>query len=184
MLKARVVSVKGLIRMVNLGQVVAQQCPEKLGDLLFFLEFYLKTESGQIPQLEVVRGGGCPVHEYPALCLHTPNWKSTLSLHSYAFCYFLDTILRAVHTQYLQHQSVWTEWGAKGTQLPTSKAQCSMWSQLYGGTEVTPLPIITVASTSLKTRGLFHFGKTTVILWSYLCFSGMYALLVSVRQKI
>jgi len=42
----------------------------KVGDLIFFLEIYLKTESGQIPQLEVVHTGGRPVQEKQALHLH------------------------------------------------------------------------------------------------------------------
>lgn len=55
--KLWVLSVKGLIRVGNLGQVTAQQCWEKLGDL-FCCEFYLKTESGQTLQPKEVQEEG------------------------------------------------------------------------------------------------------------------------------
>lgn len=70
--------------MVNLGQVIAQQCWEKL-DLLFFLEFYLKTG-----QLEVQEGALCMNIQH---CTCTNPTKRAHSLQSFTFCCFLNTIL-------------------------------------------------------------------------------------------
>lgn len=72
--KLWVLSVKGLIRVGNLGQVTAQQCWEKLGDL-FCCEFYLKTESGQTLQPKEVQEEGMLWWH-----LHAPSSLSSLSL--------------------------------------------------------------------------------------------------------
>lgn len=57
-----------------------------------------------------VHEGGRPVQEYPAWHLHAPSWKSPPILRGCTFYYFLNTILRAVHTRRLQHQESVNNW--------------------------------------------------------------------------